>query len=140
MNLLFQTKPCLKDVVPQYLILNTQNLFSMKHISILVPKGAILGSLEGTRQLFTQVNDFFKSKGAPPCFEVHLVGLNKETLLSGGSFTAHADVTLADVKQTDLIIIPAIDGEIEHALLKNRNLYPGLSSTTTTVRKWQAFA
>jgi hypothetical protein len=28
---------------------------AMKHISILVPEGAILGSLEGTRQLFTQV-------------------------------------------------------------------------------------
>ena len=42
----------------------------MKHISILVPKGAILGSLEGSRQLLTQVNEFFKAKGEPPVFKV----------------------------------------------------------------------
>jgi hypothetical protein len=35
----------------------------MKHISILVPRSAILGSLEGSRQLLTQVNEFFKAKG-----------------------------------------------------------------------------
>jgi len=34
----------------------------MKHISILVPKGAILGSLEGSRQLFSQVNEFFQDE------------------------------------------------------------------------------
>jgi len=42
----------------------------MKHISILVPKKAILGSLEGSRQLFTQVNEFFKAKGEAPIFKV----------------------------------------------------------------------
>ncbi len=72
----------------------------MKHISILVPKGAILGSLEGSRQLFTQVNEFCKAKGAPPIFKVQLVGLTKEILLSGGSFTANADVLLNDIKKT----------------------------------------
>ncbi len=35
----------------------------MKHISILVPRGAILGSLEGSRQLLTQVNEFLKVRG-----------------------------------------------------------------------------
>lgn len=38
----------------------------MKHISILVPQKAILGSLEGTRQLFTQVNAFFNVPGGEP--------------------------------------------------------------------------
>ena len=46
----------------------------MKHISILVPKGAILGSLEGSRQLLTQVNGFFKARGEAPLFAVQLVG------------------------------------------------------------------
>jgi hypothetical protein len=41
----------------------------MKHISILVPRGAILGSLEGSRQLFTQVNEFLKSRDEPPMFK-----------------------------------------------------------------------
>ena len=96
----------------------------MKHISILVPKKAILGSLEGSRQLLTQVNEFFKAKGEAPIFKVQLVGLTKETPLSGGLFTANADVLLEDVKKTDLIIIPAIDGEIEQALENNKDFIP----------------
>jgi transcriptional regulator GlxA family with amidase domain len=96
----------------------------MKHISILVPKGAILGSLEGTRQLFTQVNDFFKAKGEEPLFKVQLVGLTKETPLSGGLFTANTDLLVKDVPKTNLIVIPAIDGEIKDAIEKNREFIP----------------
>ena len=96
----------------------------MKHISILVPKGAILGSLEGSRQLLTQVNSFFSSKGAPPIFKVQLVGLSSETRLSGGCFTANADVLMDEVKKTDLIIIPALDGDIQVALEANKDFIP----------------
>ncbi|MBA2563776.1 MAG: helix-turn-helix domain-containing protein [Chitinophagaceae bacterium] len=96
----------------------------MKHISILVPKGAILGSLEGSRQLLTQVNEFVKAKGAPPLFKVQLVGLSKQTPLSGGLFTVNTDVVLKDVKKTDLIIIPALDGDIKDALEKNGDFIP----------------
>ncbi|MEJ7767719.1 MAG: AraC family transcriptional regulator, partial [Chitinophagaceae bacterium] len=71
----------------------------MKHISILVPEGAILGSLEGSRHLFSQVNDFFKERGEPPVFKVQLVGMFKQTQLSGGLFTVNADVLLKDVEK-----------------------------------------
>ncbi|MFI5211877.1 MAG: GlxA family transcriptional regulator [Ignavibacteria bacterium] len=100
----------------------------MKHISILVPKGAILGSLEGSRQILTQVNEFFKARGERPIFKVQLVGLTKETPLSGGLFTANADVLLEDVKKTDLIIIPAIDGELINAIEVNKDLIPWIIS------------
>lgn len=96
----------------------------MKHISILVPEGAILGSLEGSRQLLTQVNEFFKIKGAPPIFKVQLVGLTRETKLCGGLFTANPDLLIGDVKKTDLIIIPALDGDIKEALENNRDFIP----------------
>ncbi|MCW3114976.1 MAG: AraC family transcriptional regulator [Segetibacter sp.] len=96
----------------------------MKHISILVPKGAILGSLEGSRQLFTQVNHFFTAKGAPPIFKVQLVGLTKETPLSGGCFTANTDVLIDDVEKTDLIIIPALDGDLNAAVENNKAFIP----------------
>jgi transcriptional regulator GlxA family with amidase domain len=99
----------------------------MKHISILVPNGAILGSLEGTRQLFTQVNQFFAAKGQPPLFRVQLVGLTKDTPLSGGVFTAHADAVLADVQKTDLIVIPALDGDLRLAIEKNRAFIPWIT-------------
>ena len=93
----------------------------MKHISILVPKGAILGSVEGPRQLFTQVNNFFAERGEKPVFKVQLVGIEKETPLSGGLFTVHADHLINDQIKTDLIIIPAIDGDLRNALEVNRD-------------------
>lgn len=96
----------------------------MKHISILVPKGAILGSLEGSRQLFTQVNDFLKMRGEPALFKVQLVGLSAETKVSGGLFTVHADAEVKDVKKTDLIIIPALDGELTNAIEQNKEFLP----------------
>jgi transcriptional regulator GlxA family with amidase domain len=96
----------------------------MKHISILVPKGAILGSLEGSRQLLTQVNHFFAARGMSPVFDVQLVGLSKETSISGGSFTVNAGLLIGDVKKTDLIIIPALDGEITGAIENDKEFIP----------------
>ncbi|MEO5978178.1 MAG: helix-turn-helix domain-containing protein [Chryseolinea sp.] len=96
----------------------------MKHISILIPNGAILGSLEGSRQLLTQVNQFFKMKGADPIFKVQLVGLTQETKLCGGLFTANPDLLINEVEKTDLIIIPAVDGDIEQAIENNKDFLP----------------
>src|SRR6476469_979576 len=96
----------------------------MKHISILVPEGAILASLEGTRQLFTQVNHFLKARGAGPLFHVQLVGLTPQTQLAGGLFTVHADVLLPDLSKTDLIVIPAVDGDLHQAIEKNKAFLP----------------
>jgi transcriptional regulator GlxA family with amidase domain len=100
----------------------------MKHISILVPKGAILGSLEGSRQLFSQVNDFLASRGEPPIFTVQLVGLTSDTKLSGGLFTVHTDVTIKEVHKTDLIIIPALDGELTNAIEQNKDFLPWITA------------
>jgi transcriptional regulator GlxA family with amidase domain len=100
----------------------------MKHISILVPKGAILGSLEGSRQLFTEVNKFCKAQGEPPLFKVQLVGLSKEIHLNGGLFTVNTDVVLEEVKKTDLIIIPAVDGNIQKALEVNWDFIPWIKN------------
>ncbi|MEJ1239978.1 helix-turn-helix domain-containing protein [Chryseolinea sp. T2] len=96
----------------------------MKHISILVPKGAILGSLEGSRQLLTQVNQFFLARGSEPIFQVQLVGLSKEASLAGGLFVAHPEKTIHDVLRTDLIIVPAVDGDLSQAIEANKEFFP----------------
>lgn len=98
----------------------------MKHISILIPQRAILGSIEGPRQLFTQVNQLFQARGASPLFEVHLVGLTKEVPLVGGLVTIHTD-QLETIGKTDLIIIPAIDGDMENALEVNKDFLPWIT-------------
>lgn len=100
----------------------------MKHVAILVPKGGVLGSIEGPRQLLTQVNQFCQAKGNPPLFDVKLIGLTKETPISGGCFTVHSDLLLADVSQADLIIIPAVDGDLTHAMAINQAFIPWLKT------------
>ena len=99
----------------------------MKHISILVPKGAILGSVEGPRLLLSQVNNLLSSKGISPLFKIELIGLTKETPLSGGLFTAHSDHTLDEIRKTDLIIIPAIDGDLKNAIEENKAFIPWIT-------------
>jgi transcriptional regulator GlxA family with amidase domain len=99
----------------------------MKHINILIPEGAVLGSVEGPRQLFTQVNHFFTNKGELPLFKVQLVGLSEKTLLSGGLYTIHPDLLLKDVKASDLIVIPAIDGDLNKALEVNKAFIPWIT-------------
>lgn len=96
----------------------------MKQITILVPKGAILGSIEGPRQVLTEANKYLQSVGRSPLFQVQLAGLTKETLVHGGRYTVYADEIATDIAKTDLIIIPAIDGDIVQLLEANRDLMP----------------
>jgi hypothetical protein len=52
---------------------------AMKHISILVPKGAaVLACIEGSLKLLNIANTFLESEGKLPAFKVQLVGLTRE--------------------------------------------------------------
>lgn len=96
----------------------------MKHISILVPKGAILGSIEGPRQVLTEANKYLQSIGKPALFDVKLIGLTQETPVAGGRYSVFADALLPDLEQTDLVIIPALDGDLGKLLEINRDFIP----------------
>ncbi|MDB5262127.1 MAG: AraC family transcriptional regulator [Adhaeribacter sp.] len=96
----------------------------MKHISILVPKGAILGSIEGPRQVFTEVNKLLKSMDKPALFKVQLVGLAKEIPAAGGIYTVFTDAVTTEIQKTDLIIIPALDGDLVQTLASNQDFVP----------------
>jgi len=95
----------------------------MKRISILVTKGAILGNIEGPRQVFTEVNQFFTSMDQPPLFDVHLVGLKNESLLNDGLYTI-ATEPINSVDKTDLIIVPAMYGNLPKAVEDNKEFIP----------------
>ncbi|UII32551.1 helix-turn-helix domain-containing protein [Fulvivirga ulvae] len=97
----------------------------MKHISILILKGQTsLVNIEGTHQIFSMVNHFLHEMGRPPLFNVHLVGLARETRQASGLFTINPDTLLKDVKKTDLIVIPAIHGDQQKVLLDNEEFIP----------------
>ncbi|HVZ97653.1 MAG TPA: helix-turn-helix domain-containing protein [Chitinophagaceae bacterium] len=97
----------------------------MKHISILIPHGhTSVVNIEGSHQMFNEVNSILKSMGRPPLFKVQLVGLAKETSQRNRLFIITPDALLNDVKKTDLIIIPAIHGDMQSVMKLNQPFIP----------------
>jgi transcriptional regulator GlxA family with amidase domain len=97
----------------------------MKHISIIVPLGhSSLPNIDGTHQIFSEVNKFAESMGKPPVFTVQLVGLSKEIVQRNGLYTVQPDCLIQDVKKTDLIIIPAMHGDMQKAMESNKDFIP----------------
>jgi len=97
----------------------------MKHISILVPLGdAALGCIEGPYTFFTKTNDFLVRSGKPALFNVHLVALTKKVQVYDHYFTVCSNMVLEEVQKTDLIIIPAVNGEMKKVISLNKDFFP----------------
>lgn len=96
----------------------------MKHISIIVPETAIPAAIVDPRYMFTAVNQFFREAGHSPFFDVKLVASEKEVRLQDGLITIHPDRLIHDVRKTDLIVIPAISGDVRKAVELNKAYLP----------------
>lgn len=96
----------------------------MKHISILVPESAVMEAVADPRYAFTAANQFLVAAGKQPLFQVQLVGNTPEVRLHEGAFSVHADKVWSEVSQTDLIIIPALFGDMKSAIDKNKSFIP----------------
>jgi transcriptional regulator GlxA family with amidase domain len=97
----------------------------MKHISILVPKGEVaLSCIEGSYTVFNKVNDFLASSGKAPLFKVQLIGLTKEAEVYQRLFRVTPDLTINDSVKTDLIIIPAVNGDMQKVVETNKEFLP----------------
>lgn len=96
----------------------------MKNIAILALETAVVEAVADPRYMFTAVNEFLKSEGKQPLFNVQLVGLTKEVKLADGLFSVHTDVLLKDAKKPDLVIIPAISGNLQLAVKQNEAYIP----------------
>lgn len=90
-------------------------------VSILTLKNAVLASIADSQYVFTKVNEFLAQVGKPPLFNVQLTGLSRELKLHGGLFAIHPDVTLDELTQPDLIIIPSMSGDMMTATHLNRD-------------------
>ncbi|MBS1567497.1 MAG: helix-turn-helix domain-containing protein [Bacteroidetes bacterium] len=99
----------------------------MIHISILVPKDAVLASIDDPRVIFTGVNEFLEAQGRQPVFKIQLVGATREVQLHRGSFTVHTDLLLDEVKETNLVFVPALSGDLNAGLEKNKELIPWIN-------------
>jgi transcriptional regulator GlxA family with amidase domain len=96
----------------------------MKQITILVPEEAVLASIDDPRVMFSGVNDFLQEMGREPMFRIQLAGLSREVKLHKGAFTVHTDLLLHEVQHSDLIFIPALAGDLQAGLEKNKAFYP----------------
>lgn len=96
----------------------------MKNISILVPESAVIESVADPQYMFSAANDFLRSNNREPLFKVNLVGSKKEISFNNGMFSVHTNKLLQEVTQTDLIIIPALFGDMKTAVKLNEEAIP----------------
>lgn len=97
----------------------------MKHISILVPLGhSSLPNIDGSHQILSETNSVLKRMGKKPVFKIQLVGLSHETVQRNGLYVIHPEVLIDDVNKTDMIIIPAIHGDLGQAIERNKEFIP----------------
>ncbi len=100
----------------------------MKHVSILIPRGAAaLGCIEGAYRMFTQCNDFLVRRDKPALFQVQMVGISGEGQVYDKAFTVRPDTVVSEVPKTDLIIIPAVNGVMEEVIDINKDFLPWIS-------------
>jgi transcriptional regulator GlxA family with amidase domain len=91
----------------------------MINISILVPEFAVMQAIADPQYLFSAANQFLLAGGRAALFNVQLVGLKDNVQVNNGMFSIKTDFLLKDVKQTDLVVIPALFGNIQNALEAN---------------------
>ncbi len=96
----------------------------MKRVVILITHQAIIAAIGNTRYLFDKVNSFLGQSGKDAKFDVKLVGIEKEMKLNDGIFTIQADMTTDELKETDLVIIPPMSGDMANDIHLNKDYVP----------------
>jgi len=95
----------------------------MKRISILVPESAVIEAVADPQYMFSAANQFLRASGQEPLFEVKLVGNTNQVFFNNGMYSVHTDMLFDEVDETDLIIIPALYGDMKKAVgLNNKAL------------------
>jgi transcriptional regulator GlxA family with amidase domain len=96
----------------------------MKHVSVLIPESSVLQAIADPQYCFSTVNRFQELNGNEKVFHVELVGLKRKINLNEGTYCVHADRLIHDVPATDLIIIPALSGNLKEAIEANKDFIP----------------
>ncbi|MCL9805672.1 helix-turn-helix domain-containing protein [Flavobacterium amniphilum] len=99
----------------------------MKKVSILVPESSVMQAIADPQYLFSAVNQFMAVSGKKPLFDVQLVGVKKEVKLNDGMFSVTTTQLLKDTEETDLIVIPALFGDMKSAIAQNEKLLPWIN-------------
>lgn len=95
----------------------------MRHLTILVPEGENnLSSIVGAYKIFTRANEYWKKTGRKELFKIDLAGTSGEVEFYNGLFSVKPQTHISAITKTNLIIIPSLNHNYEHALKGNRLL------------------
>lgn len=95
----------------------------MKRISVFVPESAVIEAITPPYRCFKTANDFLSALGKKPLFEVEYVGLGNQVSTNDGEYLVKVNRNLSEVKKTDLLVIPAIYGEVSSAIRANEKAF-----------------
>src|SRR5688572_6420224 len=96
----------------------------MKNVSILIPEGDIsLTNVEGLHHIFTETNKALKREGKDPLFFFQLIGKRRSNFLKD-FFSVHPNFLIEENVKTDILIIPALHGDVVKAVELNKDLIP----------------
>jgi len=96
----------------------------MKTVFILVPKNSVIQAIADPQYCFSAVNSFMQVSGRPVLFDVQLVGVEAEVRLNEGRYSVYPDQLTAHAGVPDIIIIPALFGNMKEAIDANKDLIP----------------
>jgi putative intracellular protease/amidase len=97
----------------------------MTHVSILVPRGsAVMESIVSVFTILDQANEHAVAAGGDTLFDVHLVGMTNRVELYGGRASVRPDLWLGETHSTDLVIVPALAGNLADGVDRNAACIP----------------
>ena len=96
----------------------------MKNICILVPESAVTEAVSNPRYMFMAANQFLQAAGKAPLFNVELVGINAQVPVHDGYCNINTTQRITQTRKMDLVIIPALFGDMQTAVQKNSELIP----------------
>lgn len=96
----------------------------MKRISVLVPQQAVIEAITPAYRLFKTANDFLLATGREAMFQVEYVGMAPYISTNDGEYTVRVDRLLPDVEATDLLVLPALYGDMGQAVAANAEVLP----------------
>lgn len=91
-----------------------------KHIAILAMKNANYASIVDARAVFRKANELYKAEHKKDFFEIQVIGEAGEITIEDGLVTIKMDATTNDTEKTDLIVIPALRGDMLSSSHYNR--------------------
>lgn len=89
-------------------------------ICVLVPEQAAMEAISPPYRLFTTANQLLVSTGNTPKFNVYFAGQTKQVEAQDGEYLIKTHRSLDEITKADLVVIPALYGDIPSALEKNK--------------------